>query len=215
MKRTLLVLLWALASLAATAEAQIYFSLNGGYALSTNKLNGGGIGFGGTVGLELTPSFSLELAVRNWSVPVTGSNQGLSEGKYSALPIELSGRLRLPVGTRFTLSGEVGAGFALQSFRLDETLAADWASVGFLIEESVENSLAVHIGLGLEFALSPTIALDFGARYHYLRSQGTWTITDIAGGESQTGQIADLDFGAITFSLGIRISLLGKSPDLR
>jgi opacity protein-like surface antigen len=215
MKRTLLVLFLALASLTATAEAQFYFGLNGSYALSTNKLNGGGLGFGGTVGWALTPAFALELSVRNWSVPVTGSNQGLSEGKFSALPIELSGRLRLPIGTSFTLYGDVGAGFSLQSFKLDEALATDWEAVGFLIEESVDNGLAAHVGLGLEFALSPTIALDFGARYHYLRSQGTWTITDIAGGESQTGQIADLDFGAITFSLGIRISLSGKSPDLR
>jgi opacity protein-like surface antigen len=215
MKRTLLVLLLALASPAATAEAKFYFSLNGGYALSTNKLNGGGLGFGGTVGWELTPAFSLELSVRNWSVPVTGSNQGLSKGKFSALPIELSGRLRLPVGTSFTLFGDVGAGFSLQSFKLDEALAKDWAAVGFLIEESVDNVLAAHVGLGLEFALSPTIALDFGARYHYLRSQGAWTITNIAGGESQSGKIADLDFGAFTFSLGVRISLSGKSPDLQ
>jgi opacity protein-like surface antigen len=215
MKRALLVLVLALASISATAEAQIYFGLNGGYALSTNKLNGVGLGFGGSVGLELTPSISLELSVRNWAVPVTGSNQSLSKGKYSALPIELSGRLRIPLGTSFSLFADVGAGFAFQSFRLDETLAADWESVGFLIEESVDNGLAVHFGLGLELALSPTIALDFGARYHYLRSQGTWTITDIAGGESQTGQIADLDFDAFTFSLGIRISLFGKSSDLR
>jgi opacity protein-like surface antigen len=165
--------------------------------------------------LELTPSFSLELSIRNWTVPVTGSNQGLSEGKLSALPIELSGRLHLPLGTSFNVYGDVGFGFAFQSFKLNEALSTDWEAVGFLIEESVANGLAAHVGLGLEFALSPTIALDFGARYHYLRSQGTWTITDIAGGEAQTGKIADLDFDAFTFSLGIRISLFVKSTDIR
>jgi len=207
MKRTLSALSLALILTTGAAQAKIYLGLNGVYAIPTNKLYGSTLGFGGAIGLELSPAASLELSIRNWSVPVTGSTEGFSLGKLSVLPLELVFRYRLPLSPNFKLYGDAGVGYAFHSFTFDEKLFIDWTAVGFTITENADNGLAAHLGLGLEFVLTPTVDVDFGVRYHFLRTQGAWTIADIASGETQTGTIKDLDFDAFTFSLGFKISI--------
>ena len=182
-------------------------SAQGTYALPTNKLYGGGLGFGAGVGWELTPAYSLELSVRNWSLASEGSTDGLSLGKVSVLPVELAFRGRFPLNSGFTLYGDAGAGYAFSSFTLDEDLAADWAAVGFTINESVDGAFVFRLGVGLEIALTPTVDIDVSARYNVFKTAGTWTITDDSSGEEQTGTIEALNLSAITLSVGFKVKI--------
>lgn len=207
MKRILSVVGLALIMTTGAAQAKIYLSAQGSYALPTNKLFGGGLGFGAAVGYELTPAYSLELSIRNWALSSEGSADGLSLGKASVLPVELSFRARFPLRPGVTLYGDAGAGYAFSSFSLDEDLAADWAAVGFTLDENTDNGLTAHLGFGVEIALTPTVDIDIAARYHLFQTRGVWTITDDASGEAQTGTIEGLNLGAITLSLGFKISI--------
>ncbi|MCX6565698.1 MAG: outer membrane beta-barrel protein [Candidatus Aminicenantes bacterium] len=213
MKRHPILILAAVLSLAAAARADIYLVPAGTYAFPMDQPYSSRFGAGVSAGWAWNSRFALELGLRFWPVPVSGSIDGLSLGTLHVLPLELTFRGRWALGSNLLFYGEAGAGYAFHSFALDEGLQADWDALGFSINESVKKGPAAHLGVGLEYALSPKMAVDFGIRYHLLRTKGEWSITDDLSGLTQTGTLEKLNFDALTLSLGLKISLFGSDED--
>jgi opacity protein-like surface antigen len=207
MKHHPILLVAAVLSLAATARADIYLNLDGTYALRTNQPYASRPGIGIAAGWAWNSRFALELGLRYWSSPVDGTIDGLSSGTVHVLPLELAFRSRWPLGSNLLLCGEAGAGYAFHSFSIKESLQAGWKALGFSVKESVKNGLAAHLGVGLEYALSPKMTIDMGIRWHLLRTKGEWSITDDESGVAQAGTVKKLSFDALTFSLGLKIVL--------
>ena len=209
MKRHLILLVAGMLSLAAAARADIYLILAGTYAFPVDQLYSSRPGFAASAGWAWNSHFALELGFRFWRVPVAGSTDGLSLGTLRVLPLEITFRSRWSLGSNFRLCGEAGAGYAFHSFSLDGGLQAGWKALGFSIDESAKNRPAAHLGVGLEYTLTPKMAVDFGIRYHLLRTRGGWSIIDDSSGVTQTGTLEKLNFDALTFSLGFKIVLFG------
>lgn len=207
MKRLGLVLLAAGLLSASPALADVYLGFQGTASIPTGenyKARTGGIL---TAGWSWNPRFALELGLGYWPVPVTASSSGLSRGTLSMFPVEFAFRARWPVGTKFQLSGEAGLGNAFTAFSLDAETVAAWEALGFEIDELVKDDPSAHLGIGLEYALSERWSVTLGARYHILRTRGTWTITDTISGETASGNIKKLNFDAFTLSLGVKFAL--------
>ena len=169
MKKISMFCVLAILASAGAARADIYIRGQGIFVLPMDAPYSSGIGFGVAAGWDLNPQFALELGANRWSLPSAGIVNGLSLGKIAALPIEISLRARLPLGTKLNLLGDVGLGYAFHSFTIDEDLTQSWNEVGFVIEESAKSGLAAHLGAGLELALSPGVSVDISARYYLLR----------------------------------------------
>jgi len=193
--------------LPAVAAADIYLRPDAAYAFPTGKPYASRAGVGLAAGWSWNPRFALELGFRFWPVPVSGTADGLSRGVLHVLPAELSLHARLPLGSKLHLRGEAGAGWAFHSFALDPDVFDSWNALGFSLDESAKDGPAVHVGASLEYTLTPKMAVDFGIRWHLLRTTGTWSIVDDDSAITQTGTVANLNFDAVTLSLGLKIAL--------
>lgn len=211
MKNRLIVLSAIVLSLAAAARADIYLGGEGTYAFPADQPYSSRFGAGISAGWAWNSTFALELGLRYWPVPVAGAIDGLSPGTLRVLPLEIALRGRWPLGSCLRLGGEAGAGYAFYSFSLDESLQTGWEALGFSINESVKNGPVAHLGVGLEYALSPKMAIDIGIRYHLLRTKGEWSITDDASGATQAGTVEKLNFNAVILSVGLKIAIF--DPD--
>jgi len=210
MKRLPMVLLFAGLSLAAAARAEVTLDAGGIYALRTNPPHASRPGAAIAAGWTWNSRFALELGVRTFRFPVDASPGGLSAGTISALPIELAFRARFPLGPGLTLSGAAGAGLTFYSFTPDEAVLAAWKDLGFTLEESVKDRPTAHLGAGLEYTLSPTLALDVGLRWNLFRTAGEWSITDDATATRQAGTVESLRFDTLAIFLGLKVTLFGR-----
>ncbi|MHB8055100.1 MAG: outer membrane beta-barrel protein [Candidatus Aminicenantales bacterium] len=207
MKRVALILAAAGLFLVSPARADITLGLQGAVAIPTGGAYSSGIGGSLAAGWSWNPRFALELCAGLWPVPATASTGGLGEGSLGVFPVEVSFRVRWPLGPKLRVSGDAGLGYAFYCYSLDEEIVAAWKAVGFEISEAVKDAPAAHIGCGLEYVLSKNWAVTLGLRYHVLRTRGTWSISDDISGETQSGKIKNLNFDAFSLSLGIRIGL--------
>jgi opacity protein-like surface antigen len=131
----------------------------------------------------------------------------LSQGRLTEIPIELELRARFSLGGKsFGPYAAGGLGYALHSFALDAGFADGWRKAGFEVNEQANHGLAVHIGAGVEIALGPAVTFDLGARYSFLRSKGSWTMADLASGESMGGPLNSLNFDALAVTAGFRVA---------
>lgn len=108
------------------------------------------------------------------------SYQDTANPKVTAIPITMSGYFGFPLGSKITLTANVGVGYYLGTFNWNY----GWDSEFDVFEENWEgksNALGFHGGLGLEFNFSSNIALfieGFG-RYAKLKSlTGNYTMEE-------------------------------------
>jgi len=206
MKKTFAALTLLL-GLGAGASAGVHLILFGGYAATPESAPGDGAVIGAGVGFRLSPMFSLDITAGRWIIPVSPSDNGLSRGNLTEIPIALELRARFPLDKgRFAAYAAGGLGYALHSFALHSDFAADWDEAGFDIEERVDHGLAVHVGAGLEVGLGPAVVLDIGAKYTILRTKGSWAMADLVGGESLGGPLDNLNFDTLAVVAGFRVA---------
>jgi len=208
MKRAALSAILLMLIALGSSPAAVHISLLGGYALPTGKNYAGAFAYGAGLSFDLHQYFAIEVGAFRYESSVTGSADGLSKGTLAVLPLEVSLKGRMPLsGGRFTPYFAVGAGYFIHQFNLDSQIAADWEKVGFSIAEKLENAIGFHFGVGLDVALSPSLAVVIDVRYRFAESKATWTMTDLTGQEETSGALDKLDQGSIALGIGLKFSL--------
>jgi outer membrane protein W len=191
---------------AGWTHASIRVGVMGGYALTPDKNYGEAVAYGVSVGLDLGKYFCVELSGLRFQYPVTtATTEGLSKGSLATLPVELSLKARFSSGGLAPYLS-VGAGYYLNHFSLDSTVASGWEKVGFEITEKVDNVVGFHAAAGLELALSPTAAVCLEVRYCFARPNGSWQISDTGSGQVIAGDLKNLNLDSIIFNLGFAFS---------
>ena len=209
MKKRLLLVAAAVLVSAAAAPAEFYFGAAGIYSAPLDQPYSSRFGAGISAGWAWSPRFAVELGLGWRPSRVTGSLEGLSDGTLRVFPLEASLRARQPLGSGWVLGGEAGAGWAFHSFSLSDNLRAAWEALGISIKESADGGPVVHLGIGIEYLLTPRWSLEAGLRYTRSRTKGTWSITDEAGGLVQSGTLEKLKLDAVSLTFGLKIALFG------
>ena len=121
-----------------------YIGAMAGYAMPSEENYGSGFKYGGNLCLGITKNIAIELSGLRFQSNAEGDPEALSEGKLSIIPIQLS------ILVRFSIAGQVfpyvlgGGSYYLGSFALDAGIISNWDTLGFDIEEDVENAKGFH-----------------------------------------------------------------------
>jgi outer membrane protein W len=202
-----IVCVLAVFCLALWADAGIRVGLMGGYASMSEY--GGGIAYGGTIGIDLMKYVAVELkGTRFQGGTYAGSTDGLglSKGVMTRMPLEfhIQGRFPLMDGKLIPYLA-VGAGFGLNSFEVDAGIAQEWSDLNMTLTEKVDNKLIVPvIGLGVDFALMPNFVVNLEGRYLIGKASGSWSLKENNSGLEATGTLADLNMNTMVFGLGFK-----------
>jgi len=177
----------------------------GGYAKPSNDLYSGGMAFGLCVSIGFMKYLAVEITGQNFNPRVEPSDQGLSKGKLSIIPIQLSLQARYPIsGGRIMPYLELGGGYYLNKFSVDGDLAGDWERVGFTLEEKVESTAAFHFGAGLDFYVIRNLSLGLGFKYCLAKMNGKWSLIDSASSIEVSGELPDLKLNPLMLGLRVR-----------
>ncbi len=212
------VLAWTLAAsvlLPTTLQSQETWptgtglGLFGGYAKLSDELHEGSVAYGFNLTYVISTTLAVELTGFRFESAVTGSEDGLSDGKLAVMPIQLSLQGRFPMSNgRLVPFIEAGGGYYLNTFNVDSGIVSDWNALGFDIEESVESAAGFHLGAGLDYFISRNICLGAAVKYCMATAKGSWSLTDTASGTEASGDLKDLKTGPLAF--GIRLKYVLK-----
>ena len=101
----------------------IGIGLSGGYANPSNQLYSGGMAFGFSVSIGFMKYLAIEITGQYFGPKVETSEEGLSKGTLSVMPIQLSIQGRYPLsGGRLMPYLELGGGYYLNKFTVDGDL---------------------------------------------------------------------------------------------
>jgi outer membrane protein W len=194
----------ALPSAAQTSPDFHKFSIGaGGGYMSTSKY-GGGLVFGGSFLAGITKNIGVELRGSYFQGDVAGEASGLSKGKFTTIPIQLSLQYRYPVGDKLVPYLGGGAGYYLNDFALDASVVSKWSDVGFKISETMDPGIGFHFGGGLDFLVAPKIILNIDVRYALAKTTGTWKLVDENGAVDASGTLDNLEINPLAAALSIR-----------
>jgi outer membrane protein W len=181
--------------------------LNGGYARPSESVYGGNSAFGLSFAYYLSTHFALEIGAYRTSSQVQESAEGLSTGKFTTLPLSVSLLGRYPLGDRMVPYGTAGAVFHFNSFKVCSKCRELWDTLGFDIQERVDNALGFQVGAGVDYMLSRRIGLNVDLRYQFLSTGGTWAMSDLLSGLESSGNLKDLNLNTLVFRVGAKIFL--------
>jgi len=174
----------------------------GGY-MSTSKY-GSGLVFGGSLVAGITKNFGIELRGSYFQGDVAGEASGLSKGKFTTIPIQLSLQFRYPVGDKLVPYLGGGAGYYLNDFALDASVVSKWSNVGFTISETMDPGIGFHFGGGLDFLVVPKIIVNIDVRYALAKAKVTWKLADENGVAEASGTLDNLEINPLAAALSIR-----------
>lgn len=191
----------------AYAPPRIGVGLMAGYALPSGY--GGGFAFGGSFYFGFSSNFGVEIAGLRFQSSVDEPAEddretALSEGKLTIMPVQLSLVARFPLSPRLTPYVLAGGGYFLNKYALDPSVNAAWETVGFAIDEKLDNSVGFHFGAGLDFFLSPKLAASLTAKYCLSKAKGNWSIKETASGIEAKGDLKDINLKPFIFGLGLK-----------
>jgi len=178
--------------------------VNAGYSITQEDNYSEGINYGGNFCLGIIEYLSLEVSGLRFQNDVEGSFEGLSKGKLTVLPIQLSIQARLPVTRRFVPYIQGGGGYYLNSFTLDGEISDTWDALGFDVEEKIKNSFGYHFGAGLDFFITGKIAISTDFKYCIVKSKGSWSLTDQISGTVTSGDLENLNLNTMMFGVGLK-----------
>lgn len=203
MKKSVVVLVLALA-IALPSSAAIRVGLTAGYAKAFKSEHGSGLAYGLNVGYDLSSRIAVGLRLTRFELGITESPDGLSKGKTTLMPIEIEVQGRFPVGAKLTPYVAVGGGYAVNSHKMDGGLSSQWSTVGFSVSESVKSGFSILGGAGLDFAVTPKILANFEVRIMMSKSDGSWTMKDVATGTQASGTLSGLSWNSVIAGLSVK-----------
>ncbi|MBN2206403.1 MAG: outer membrane beta-barrel protein [Candidatus Aminicenantes bacterium] len=181
--------------------------LTAGYALPSGY--GSGVALGGSFRFGFSANFGVEISALYFQSAVDepeaeDRESGLSQGKLTVIPVELSLVGRFPVSSKLTPYILAGGGYFLNTFKIDGAVKSGWEGLGFAIEEKLDNSFGFHVGAGLDFFLAPKLAAGLTVRYSLSKAKGSWSLREAATDIEAKGNLSGLDLKPLVFGLGLR-----------
>ncbi|MBM3296213.1 MAG: hypothetical protein FJY83_01285 [Candidatus Aminicenantes bacterium] len=211
MKRSIVLLpglafLFLTCALPAGAGAQgLGFGFAAGYAKPSNSLYSGSVAGGVVFSIGVMKYLAFEIQAGYLGPAVEASEDGLSEGRLTVVPVQLSVQGRFPfAGGRVAPFVELGGGYYLNSFALDSNLAKRWKDVGFTLEEKPGGAVGVHFGGGLDVFLGRRISLGLGLKYSLVTMKAVWSLLDDASRTEVTGELDGLTLSPLVVGLRVR-----------
>lgn len=172
-----------------------------GYAMFTEEQFNGGVAAGLSFFYSLSDSFRVELRGGFISNQVENAAEGLSEGKLTMIPIQLSFHYRFKVSNKFRPYVGGGIGYYLNNFSLEGE--SQWQELGFDITDEVDHAFGYHLGIGLDYFFNPRTAFTLDVRYCIVSLSGSYSITDQVTSITNSGDI-DGALDHINFSAGLK-----------
>ena len=187
----------------------IGIGLSGGYANPSNQLYSGGIAFGINFSIDIMKYLAIEISGQYFGPNVESSEEGLSKGLLSIIPIQLSLQGRYPLSEGQIIPYlELGGGYYLNNFTINSNLTGGWEQIGFALEEKVESAFGFHFGAGLDYYVMQNLSLGLGFKYCLTKMKGSWSLTDNLSSIAVSGELADLELNPVI--IGLRIKYLFK-----
>jgi outer membrane protein W len=186
-----------------------YYWLGGGagYTMPSESNFEKGINIGGTFGFGVTKHLAIELRVPYFQNNVMGKLHGLSSGRLSSLSMMLSVQGRYPIKNRFVPYLVAGGDYHLNTFNLKEETTNHWNDRGFNIQESVNHTLGLHFGAGLDVFLVENIALNLDVRYYTTKLTGERTLVNQISQETTSIMIDNVKLNSLQAGLSIKLFL--------
>jgi len=174
-------------------------------ASSTSEY-GSGLAFGANFYFSITKNIGIEIGGLRFQTTTKDNDDvaKLSKGKLAVMPLQLSLMARFPVGAKFVPYIAGGGGYYLNTFTLDAAIVKSWDDLGVDLEEAVENAFGFHFGGGLDFFVSPNIAISANVKYCLAKTKGSWTMKDQISSEETEGSLPDLKLNALVFGAGLK-----------
>jgi outer membrane protein W len=172
-----------------------------GYAMFTEEQFKGGVTAGLSFFYLLSDSFRVELRGGFISNQVENADEGLSKGKLTMIPIQLSLHYRFKVSEKLRPYVGGGIGYYLNNFSLEGE--SRWQELGFDITDEVDHSFGYHLGIGMDYFFKPRMAFTLDVRYCIVSLSGSYSITDQVTSITNSGDI-DGSLDHINFAAGLK-----------
>jgi outer membrane protein W len=172
-----------------------------GYAMFTEEQFKGGAAAGLSLFYSFSDSFRVELRGGFISNQVENAPEGLSKGKLTMIPIQLSLHYRFKAGNKFRPYVGGGVGYYLNNFSLEGE--SEWQELGFDITNEVDHAFGYHLGIGMDYFFNSRTAFNLDVRYCIVSLSGSYSITDQVSSITNSGDIEGaLDH--INFAAGLK-----------
>ncbi len=180
-------------------------SIGGEYIFPENQAHGRHPAGDGALCINFSRHLTLEIEGILSAIPTESQPQGLSQGRLFHIPVLLNLRFRLPLGTLpLALFLKAGGGYAFNSLKMDAEMVENYGALGFVVSETCQSSALFQAGGGLEFRLSPHLALEAFGLYRISEASGEWSIEDTVSGVQTSGTIEKVNLNAAVAGLGLR-----------
>ncbi|MEA3421466.1 MAG: OmpW family outer membrane protein [Acidobacteriota bacterium] len=163
-----------------------------------------GVIYGGNICLLISKYLAIEMSGLSFQSDVEEGPEALSAGKLSVIPISLSLQGRLPVNDFLTPYIEVGGSYFLNDFSLNDSIVSSWNNVGFDINEEVEKSIGLQVGMGLDLFISKSFIFNIDCKYFINNTNGSWELIDQVSNEKISGNLDGLDMSYIYIGFGLK-----------
>lgn len=174
------------------------------YAMPSEGDYGSGLAFGVNFHLGITKNITVELGGLKYQSNINRNPTGLSEGKLSVLPIQLSIQARFPVSNKIIPYIRGGVGYSMNNFTINNEVTTQWNNLGYDIKETVENSIEFHFGAGIDLLVHKNIALNGDVRYLISNTKGTWTFVNQIINTENSGTLNELNLNTFTIGFGLK-----------
>jgi len=178
--------------------------LIGGYGMPLKSKYNGGVIYGGNIYLLISKNLAIAISGLSFQIDVEEDPEALSAGKLSVTPLSLSLQGRLPVNNFLTPFIEVGGSYFLNDFSLNNNIVSSWNNVGFDINEEVEKSIGLQVGIGLDLFISKSFIFNIDCKYFINNTNGSWELIDQVSNEKVSGNLDDLDMSCIYIGFGLK-----------
>jgi opacity protein-like surface antigen len=163
----------------------------------------GSICLGLNLSFYLSRQLSLEFSGQRFTSEVMVEEDDLNSGTLTAYPLQLSLRFQFTTDKRFVPYILAGVGYVIYSHDL---ALSEWEELRFSGENDVKGSLAFHGAAGLEFFITPSMAICLEGRYTNCKTEAEWTFRDLNNTAlNASGTIEDLQIDFIMATLGLKI----------
>jgi outer membrane protein W len=161
--------------------------------------------FGINFNFFLTSKLSVELSAQRITSDLKFAEEDLYPGTLTMYPIQLSLKYQFSNSSKFTPYLLTGVSYTLFDHQLD---LQGWEIINFTGTDSVKSSLGFHGGLGFDFFISNSIALNLDLRYLFTKADCEWVFYDINNPYiSASGTIRDIQIDFITATAGFKVYL--------
>lgn len=185
--------------------SRFYLGGGAGYSIPAKEEYQSGIYFRGILGFCITKNIALQIGIIHTQSNTVSSQEGLSKGKLSIIPVLLSLKFRFPIKQLFIPYIGIGGNYSFNKFSIATDTVSAWNKLGFNIIENVENAIGFSIDAGLDYLITKNVALNIELNYFNVKIEGNWIIEDQITDIEESGNLKNSSLNTVFIGGGLRI----------